>query len=165
MTAAFCAICTNARGPFARRPLGRDNALVTVCRACDDEPARAVTGPDRGYEPPDLARLGAILPAFANAANRVAGVVRHGSGGATIAPLSPGCILVRVAVRRPGRAPIDGNEAWQSLKGKPWHRELKHLGSTSRYHLFERPDPEAAKRARQGESSPLDALEQFRVKP
>jgi hypothetical protein len=48
---SFCAICTSPRGPFVREPLGRDNALVSVCSECVTEPARAETGPDRSYEP------------------------------------------------------------------------------------------------------------------
>lgn len=49
--ASFCAVCTSERGPFVQRPLGRDDALVTVCRACDSEKLVARGATDRGYEP------------------------------------------------------------------------------------------------------------------
>lgn len=51
MTGAFCAICASERGPFAKRPLGRNDALVNVCADCDEQPAREVGPTDRGYEP------------------------------------------------------------------------------------------------------------------
>lgn len=35
--AAFCAICASDRGPFAQRPLGKNNAMVAVCSRCDEE--------------------------------------------------------------------------------------------------------------------------------
>ena len=47
---SHCAICTSSRGPFTPQPLGRNNALVPVCSACD-EPAFEQRGPERGYEP------------------------------------------------------------------------------------------------------------------
>jgi hypothetical protein len=46
----FCAICTSDVGPFVTRPIGKDDALVRVCAACDDDPPRAVFGPERPYE-------------------------------------------------------------------------------------------------------------------
>lgn len=46
----YCAICTSERGPFTAQPLGRNNALVPVCAACD-EPIFTRTGPERGWEP------------------------------------------------------------------------------------------------------------------
>jgi hypothetical protein len=46
-----CAVCAGDRGPFAREPLGRGDALVNVCAECRTAPARTRTGPERGYEP------------------------------------------------------------------------------------------------------------------
>lgn len=45
-----CAICTSTTPPFTPQPLGRNNALVPVCAACD-EPAFEKREPERGYEP------------------------------------------------------------------------------------------------------------------
>lgn len=33
----FCAICVSDRGEFVREPIGKDDALVTVCRRCATE--------------------------------------------------------------------------------------------------------------------------------
>ena len=46
----FCAICTSERGPFFQRPLGKDDALVSVCRDCDEDAPIATYGPERAYE-------------------------------------------------------------------------------------------------------------------
>ena len=46
----FCAICTDETSDLVARPLGKDDALVSICRSCDeDRPATAVDG-TRGYE-------------------------------------------------------------------------------------------------------------------
>ena len=59
---AFCAICTDDRGPFVQRPLGRDGALVTVCHDCDEEPALAIQGPVLGVPlPPEGERIASQL--------------------------------------------------------------------------------------------------------
>lgn len=46
---SHCAICTSERGPFTSQPLGKGNALVSVCAECD-EPAFEKRGPERAYE-------------------------------------------------------------------------------------------------------------------
>lgn len=48
---SFCAICTDDTGPFVRRPLGRDDALVVICESCDTETPRVRGATERGYEP------------------------------------------------------------------------------------------------------------------
>jgi hypothetical protein len=49
-----CAICANdITGDVHREPLGRHDALVSVCASCATEPPIATDGPDRGYEPGD----------------------------------------------------------------------------------------------------------------
>lgn len=48
--ASFCAVCTSAVGPFYPAPLGKKGAMVAVCRACNEEPARAFDS-TRSYEP------------------------------------------------------------------------------------------------------------------
>lgn len=60
---SFCAICVSERGPFVVRPLGRNNALVTVCNRCDEEhPSKGGYGFDggraRGSSAVRLKRLG-----------------------------------------------------------------------------------------------------------
>lgn len=48
----FCAVCTSERGPFVQRPLGRGNALVTVCVECDVGAPKRRPGTARAYEVP-----------------------------------------------------------------------------------------------------------------
>jgi hypothetical protein len=45
-----CAICASEREPFTIEPLGRDNAMISVCAACS-EPVFEKSGPFIGYEP------------------------------------------------------------------------------------------------------------------
>lgn len=49
----FCAVCTSDRGPFVARPLGRNDALVSVCVSCDSDTPRARRRRpiERGYQP------------------------------------------------------------------------------------------------------------------
>lgn len=44
-----CAICVSDKGPFTSQPIGRDNAIVKVCFACD-QPVFTRTGLERGYQ-------------------------------------------------------------------------------------------------------------------
>lgn len=37
----FCAVCTGDVGPFDRRPIGKNDALVVVCKGCDEDPPTA----------------------------------------------------------------------------------------------------------------------------
>lgn len=45
----ICAVCTSPRGPFALEPLGRDDALVSVCRACRTETPDTSSGERAAY--------------------------------------------------------------------------------------------------------------------
>ncbi len=171
---SFCAICTNepkkqpdgTTPALVQRPLGYRGALVLVCAACDEEPARAVDGPRLGYRVADDRTRIALLPAFSAAANRVAGrlkvdVRRAGAARST----APGHVLVRVRIKRPDGSRFDANDAWQSLRKMPWHRELRHIGTDSTWHLFERPDSAAlAKARRSGGRDAVAMLEGYRVK-
>jgi len=161
---AFCAICTDDRGPFVQRPLGRGDAMVSVCSACDDEPAKTKRGPEIAYEVPERMVIGQTLKAFASAANRVTGDTAQTNrarrrGASLAATLSPGFVLERV--RRYGPAgTIDAKEARATLRHEPWFAEVRHLGSDRRWHLFERPDVDAARAARSG--SDRDPLAEIR---
>jgi len=169
---SFCAICTaepkkrsdGSAEPLVRRPLGARGALVLVCASCDEEPARSVDGPCLGYRVSDDRTRIALLPAFAAAANRVTGRQRtenRRSGG--VRSVAPGHILVRVRISRPDGRKFDTNDAWQSLRKMPWHRELKHIGTDSTWHLFERPDSAALSKARRAGGPDAGVmLEQYR---
>lgn len=144
MKPSFCAICTAPSKEFVQCPLGRGDALVWICADCDSSPAVADDGPDRGYEVQTTERIGAILPAFARGANRVS-PPKPGwnSPRKLVSESTPGFVIVRVPVMHAGRR-IDAIEALDTLRAEPWFAELRQLGSDTRFHLFERPDSEAA---------------------
>lgn len=48
---SFCAICTDEAATLVRRPLGKNDALVSVCLDCDTTKPVAKMGPERGFEP------------------------------------------------------------------------------------------------------------------
>ena len=50
----FCAVCTSEQGPFVERPLGKGNAPVLVCKACDEEHPRQGRYAFEGNESPNL---------------------------------------------------------------------------------------------------------------
>lgn len=164
----LCAICVDDTRPVTMQPLGRGNALVAVCSACNDETPRATCGPiaDRDYPPPRTGPgVTSTLRQFANAANKLTGQqdpLRHRHESMRRA--TPGFVLVRVARRSSTAASVDRNEALASLRGQPWFSELRHLGSDSKWHLFERPDTEARtaeRRAKAGDV--MSIMEQYRV--
>lgn len=41
MSNIFCALCTSERGPFRKRALGRNDAIVDVCQECDETHPRS----------------------------------------------------------------------------------------------------------------------------
>lgn len=142
----FCAICGDDKLPLSRQRLGPSEPEVLVCSDCD-APATARTGPERGYPIPDGPRIGSLSVAAAKAANRVTGPVVYSPSGVFGEQKRDGFIVVRVP-RWLNGAPIDAQEARETLRDKPWFAELRHKGSTVRYHLFDRPDPEAVPRSR-----------------
>jgi len=161
---SFCALCTDEATDLVRRPLGRGDALVWICHDCDDQPAHEIRGPERSYPIPEGPRV-SILPAAAAGANRVAPQLNQFNQprNETCRSATPGHIVVRVSRYGEGGRPIDGDEAQRSLRGQPWFSELRRLGSDARFHLFERPDAEAATRARRPDRRPIDDLERYRA--
>ena len=158
MRPAFCAICTDESTSLVARALGRNDAIVWVCQECDSTKPVARCS-DRGYESPGE-RLNdgrGLLQAFADAANRITGKVDRGQASLA-ASVTPGFKLVRVRRFHAGK-PVDSKEARAKFSAEPWFAELRHLGSDKRFHLFERPDVDAVKRAReQTEYDPIAAL-------
>jgi len=142
---------------------------VSVCAACDDEPARSNQGPEVAYEVPERAIIGQTVTAFARAANRVTGDTaatnkerRRGKSFAR-AP-QPGFIVERVRRHPPAGGAIDAKQARMTFREEPWFADLRHLGSDRRWHLFERPDADAARAARSGDDrDPLAAVAAFAV--
>jgi hypothetical protein len=118
---SFCAGCAEPRADLVLR------GQHWLCPSCDpnaDAPHRPHRlGPERGYDAPEpRAPIGSTLRSFASSANRVAGP-----------SLSP---------------TMDAREARATLRDQPWFSEVQHRGTTSRYHLFDRPDVDLAREVR-----------------
>lgn len=158
MKPAFCAGCIKVRTDLVQR------GAVWLCPDCDpesDTPTRRSGRPVfRGYSLPAEGTRIATLKAFTAAAQRIA-PVQSKKPKWNGRDASPGFILVRVP-RRPKGIPIDAKEARQTLAHEPWHAELRHLGSDVRFHIFERPDSELAKRIRSTSMDGRGALDVLR---
>lgn len=153
----FCAICGDDSLPLTRQRLGRGEPEVLVCSDCD-APSETKTGPERGYPIPEGPRIGSLSVAAAKAANRVAGPLKRNPSGVFGEQKRDGFAIVRVSRWLHGR-PIDAREALATLRDRPWFSELRFKGSTVRYHLFDRPDVEANRRAEERPAGPvLDEL-------
>lgn len=166
---SFCAICADDNGPFVLRPLGKKDALVNVCRDCDEEPAVTKTGPERGYEIQEgmstadfadrlrgfLADTDPITPR-----EKMTGPLQMLKGRTR----TPGWIMVRLAIKDRHGKPREVSKALRDLIDKPWFAELRYLGSTHTYFLLERPDPAIAAELRQASDNPLIDLEPFRTR-
>lgn len=158
----FCAICTSETGPFFTRPLGRDGALVRVCRDCDGEPVVARRGPDADRP----AQAGVSQLAMKGAIGRFAASVDAKTlpRNETAREARPGYLIIRINRRDKFGKPRDRREAVRVFEGEPWARDVTYLGTDFRFHIFERPDPALAKKSRQSDEQPLAALEPYRVK-
>jgi hypothetical protein len=165
-----CAICTTEApaSELSRQPLGARGGLVLVCRACDEEPAREVFGPERGRDFEE----GAARISAQEFRKRCAAVIgdapKFNRSSAWIDEKTPGFTIVRVSFDR--AKPMDANEARETLRGMPWFRELRYLGGSGAHAIFERPSDELLGKIRQekeraGTSIVLSAMERFRAKP
>jgi hypothetical protein len=153
MANAFCAICgDDIVGVPRRESLGKDDAMVAVCDDCATEVPREARGPDRGYQVREsaTAREGALLAK--RALLRGVKKPRRARGpklrGALTGRPTPGFIIVRAPRVIDGRS-IDKAEARESLRDQPWFADLQILGTTSKWHLFQRPDPDLVAKSRQ----------------
>jgi hypothetical protein len=162
---AFCAICgDDIVGNPRREPLGKDEALVNVCDDCATEPAREVRGPDRGYQ----ARVGVPLTEVKRKASnylRSVGAPRRGLYRSLASRPSLGYVVVRVPRLLLGKS-IDLAEAQETLRDQPWFADLRVLGSTPKWHLFERPDRDLVAKSRRelNGADPLAAMEKWSQK-
>lgn len=158
----FCAICTDPiAGEPARRPLGKDNALVNVCTDCDEAPPVARCDL-RDYEP----RPGLTTAEIRDGLSRMAKSLKVKRGqqmGASSVVVRDGYQLFRVRVAGPDGKMRDCFEAAKDFAGERWASEARHLGSTSNgWHLFERPAP--AKKQPADVSGALAGLDRYRRK-
>lgn len=155
---SFCSICTSEIGPFEYRPLGRNNADVLVCRSCDEEPPREINGP-RIYDPPALPKM--FHDKVDRAHKRIANGRDYNPHRAYLVHVNertPNTILIRVSVHNEDGSPRDMREACATFAHEPWAATTRYLGSQGDYHLFERPDPEFARKSRQTDHRVIEAL-------
>jgi hypothetical protein len=172
---SFCAICAADIPPGQARtaPLGKDNAMVTICADCDGGDARSWQSwiDERGgYEIAEGASLGRVRDAADRVAKELgaAGIGDRNVGAAVSGRLhdrTPRWILIRVSARG-----CDAQEARMRFRKEPWFAEVRYLGMTrggprGGVHVFERPDPRVAAEQRRGggEADPLAGIEQFRT--
>lgn len=165
----FCAICARDVPLLEARsaPLGRNGATVTICRGCDDEPARSYTSERPTYELRE-GMSGVMMRAAGDRVLRELGApvqTRHTVNerhvvGRNIHDRTPGWILIRISIRH-----CDVREAIARLRREPWFRDVRFLGSVNRWHLFERPDPKVAAEQRQRSSGvdPIEWLEKYKT--
>lgn len=135
---AFCAICTSDAANGTMEPLGKNNALVRVCRDCSEQRPEHKTS-TRSYEPTG----GLLGVADMKHVKAETDIDQYGGAALTIRNVTEGYTIVRVAKTIPGaRGSKVSRDRWgalATLRDKPWYRSLKALGSDARYHLFERP--------------------------
>lgn len=146
-----CAICANEiRGEVIRQPLGRGDALVPVCTACDTGAitARSSQLGYTGYETP-IARI-----ARRPAASAKSTVSPAWSSSPAAKARTPGFVLHRVSMRH-----RDEDEARATFAGEPWAAEARYLSTSAGWHLFEHPPT-----IRAVPEQPLAGIEQWRVR-
>jgi hypothetical protein len=133
---SFCADCAEPRADLVLRGV---HWLSPSCDPDADAPQRPHRlGPERGYDAPEpRAPIGRTHLAFAQAATRVAGPSLSPTMAAPATSSRPGFVTIRVPRRRANGVPMDARFA-----------EVQHRGTTSRYHLFDRPDVDLAREVR-----------------
>jgi hypothetical protein len=164
---AFCAICTGEAGPFARRPLGRGGAMVSVCRECDEDAPVARMGRRLDHDErvgmgqkEMSAKISAILERDAPAGEEI---IRRGIQWYRTP--TPGWIRFRVRRLDSMGRTRDQREAAATFVREPWAHLVHYIGCDHTNHVFERPDPKVAERDRVPSENPLAAIEQYRNKP
>jgi hypothetical protein len=161
-SSTFCAVCTaDIVGEPRKAPLGKNNALVSICVDCDTETPIARTGPARCYDEGG----GASVKKISDAAKKI--LPRHMLTNDfeqtnIVRSLRPGHILLRHSRRDQNGKSIDVREAFESI-----HRRhgiidgLKYVGSQREWFLFERPDPKVVKKRMANTADPIAELEKL----
>lgn len=141
----FCAICTDdIVGEPIRSPLGKDDAMVDVCAACDGDRAIATRGPDVEYDRDENSagwlEFRRRIDRFATT-HKIAKVEPY---SVVTKRLTPGWLMVRVPANAPNGRRRDMVEAFETIAHEPWAGEVGWLGAVGNLLLFERPDPAVA---------------------
>lgn len=145
---SFCAICTGAfqQDRLVRRPLGKGDAPVLICRRCDEE-APIARDDTRGYEAKD--RTNAITQNISRIARDAAFETGKSTGQTYAKDKTPGYSLVMVPVVD-GALTRDQASARQTFIAEPWADQAKYLGAVKigrrSMHLFEHPPDSIAEK-------------------
>lgn len=161
MSAQFCANNASHRGPFVRADVFDDGRMFTVCTPCATESATEKRGPSIDYDVPEVA--GAWRQGMNAAYRRTMGPFLRPDNTVMRRSVAPGFLLVRCPLHKDGIA-RSAAEALATFRSELWFSDLAYIGSTRQYHLFERPDSDAARASRTREGGELDGLEHFRAK-
>lgn len=147
---SFCASCISDIAPGQERhaAIGRNDAIVVLCRDCAAEPAVTKTGPDRGYEPDgSYGELKKAVDKFCANVNPKKLKFNRNAVGA-MGGVPAGFTAVSVAVVTADGTKRDRYEALETLRGEPWYAKVTYVGSgmtaQGPTHVFARPaDSEA----------------------
>jgi hypothetical protein len=163
LVAAFCAVCAEDLpvGSVVRvAPLGRGNGLVAVCADCDTTPAAEARPEWRGYEAPCSTDAIGFSKQVDAAYKRLG--IKGTPNDECLSPgadaIEPGFVVCRVPRHVNGR-PIDNHRAYEIARRR-WGSEIRHVSTTARYHVFQRPEPK-----RVDERDPLEAIRQWEATP
>lgn len=131
----LCAICVDEihDDPPRREPLGKGGALVFICDDCATEEPGTAPAPSAAME------------------------------ASPMRSRTQGWLLVRVARRDAHGVSRDVNDAYATLRDRPYAKELRLLGMSSHHVCFERPDPSA--RGLRESVNPLAWLSQYKTEP
>lgn len=135
---SLCANCAR-RPPVARSRLAPGEPMVWLCDECASGKIDEIRVPDRGYEVPER-DYAATIRAIAQDVPRGRVTRKRYNGKAP----APGFVVERV-LKRGG---MTRDQARETLHGNSWFSELRYLGVSDRWYLFERPDVDLARRAR-----------------
>jgi hypothetical protein len=163
----WCAICTSERGPFVQRPLGKGNALVTVCAACDEDSPVAYCDDRNAYQAPD-----AITSPFKAAVDKAYQSIVRGRDRVNVRNLpiathtstvqkTANMLLVRIPRQRDDGTWRDLGDARKVLEADDALKGARYVGNDHAYYVFERPDPKFVTQSRQSGIDPLEAIRKF----
>ncbi len=162
----FCAICTADKGPFSLQPLGKDDAMVSVCATCS-EPAFERRGPEVAYEPSGLVSHAAMKRAIQNVPQAKHPTPqeygRQGNAGEYASKRPAGWRVFRGPMFYEGKR-ITRDTAWAEVQKKPWFAPGRVMagGHDKRFYIwFYAPDVKLSPT----NADPLEAIEQFRKEP
>lgn len=166
--APTCAICVSTiRGEVLREPLGRNDAMVAVCSSCSTERPEIRPSSTPAYfcgEEPHVAGFRRAV----DVADRRIVPAKHVSRSdfrnyANVLPVSPGFVVELVLRKVSGERSLTADECKAVAEKSSWFGpEVRYLGVSRGYAVFERPNPELVKRSRVERLREIDPLAALR---